>query len=525
MKQTSPPRWISLGRYVLFFCALGTLQAQTQTKWKGGDGDWGTAGNWNSALPTGSYYTDFQWDELDDDITVNVSGSQTASDMRLARSQTLTLEMANDSTLTFSGGSSRYSRIGQSTTTGFVAGTGPAALTLRGPESGNVATVTFTTPLWIQGGWSETLPIGSSLTVTGAKLEVTASSLAVGFSSATNVYGRLEITEGAKITATQVDIGTTNTSNTYNASYNKATVRAGSTLITDTLNIGAKHQQRSNQVEVTGADAFLSAKTVSIGDSASTSTNLGGHSLTISNGGQFKANGTTAIQIYSFDSNGGDNDGRNKIVIESAGTFSSANTIVNRGLLALKEGGVLNGRNAADDTAKAISITTTNGARFEAAGSGLESTVSATINSGGTLAVGDGAGGSAPQILSLGSTVTFNEGAILELNLFETGMDSIDFLAGATLSGTGIKLNILGEPTSSGTWQVFTGQTAGISETITFDLTGLDPVWDTSLFNQDDGWKLTATVVPEPSTLAMLLGAGAIFCFHGRRLARRRAKG
>ncbi len=502
MNRKSSPRWVSLGRYALFFCCLGTLQAQNPARWAVGDGAWDLPANWSiNAVPTSDYYTNFQYNAVDPEMSVTVSGSQTASYLQLARSQTLTLEMANGSTLALTG---NITRVGASAATGFNAGTDPASLTLSGPESGTEATVTFHS-IFVQNQ--------SSLTVTGASLKVNVTG---GLTVGLGVDGSsLELKEGAGITTASLNVGHTSTAG---RSDNEVTILAGSELVsTGKVSIGAYTGQRSNRVEVTGVNALLSAGgsiSLQIGD-ANPGTNFGGNRLVISDGGKVKSTGTSSI--FAHADNGGDNDGENGLIIRSGGTFSSADTINNRGLVSLQEGGVLEGRNSADQP-KAITLVVGNGGRFEAAGGGLASNVTTLVLAGGKLAVGDGLGGDA-QTLSLSSTVTFNAGAVLELNLFETGlMDSVHLLSGATLGGP-VKLSLVGQPVSSGTWQVFTGVTTGISAT--FDVTGLDPlIWDTSLFNQEGDWKLTATVIPEPAVSAMLLGGALIFGLNGRRLAR-----
>ncbi len=499
MTRSHSPRLFSLVRNALLLgscgIALHPLHAQTQIRWNGGDGDWGVANRWHTnAVPTSLQYTDFQWYSGDEEIAVTVSGAREAAYMRLARNQRLTLEMAAASTLTFGG----TSRVGQSADTNFTAGTGSSTLTLSGPVTGS-ATVSYAA-LFIQNA--------SSLILGGSGLQVNSTSMVLGVGAGHENH--LIVGGGAKLTVGTLDVGHLTVGAT---SENHVGIQAGSELtVTGKLTVGAGSAgQHSSRVEVAGAGAFLKVANLDLGDAATA--NLGGHRLTLSNGGRARTSGTTYIGRHKTT---GTHYGANTLAIDNGGTYSAAGTINNFGLVSLAVGGVLEGRNAAENPV-AITHVVNNGGRFEAAGSGLASNVTTRVLGGGTMAVG-AAEAVTGQTLTLSSTTLFEANSVLELSLHGDGSaDTIHLLSGATLSGSVI-LRLTGQPSLSGPWKLFTGVTTGISAT--FDLTELDlRQWDTSRFNQAGGWELQA--VPEPSTLAFVFGGAMVLGVYGRRLRRR----
>lgn len=275
----------------------------------------------------------------------------------------------------------------------------------------------------------------------------------------------------------------------------------------NSLSIGNADFSRSNSVTVAGAGSLLELRdqtTVTIGNTAST--NLGGNSIDIRNGGLMDTNG--AITIYDFQQNSGANDGRNRLIIGDQGTLLSTTTITSAGLIRLEAGGVLAGKTTGETTAT-VTLNINKNGRFEAAGTGLGGTVKARFAQGSAFSVG-AAGGTEAEVLHLNSAFEMLTGSVLELSLFDDGSyDQIVLGSNAELKlGAGVLLNLdeaAGLEVADGTIiSLFSGNLSAINGT--FDLSNLHNRWDVSNFNAAGGWQLVA--IPEPGTIGLLLLCG-----------------
>lgn len=206
-----------------------------------------------------------------------------------------------------------------------------------------------------------------------------------------------------------------------------------------------------------------------------------------------------------------------------SGSFISVSNSTNAthptagGLLQLGATGHLSAGNSDTNT---LEMTIYSAGRFEAQGSGMDSTVVPTFRSGSTLAVGvtpvGGSRASAAE-LTLNSTATFNNGSILEMSLFGNGdndqihLDASGAMGNGTGSGTILKLlTPTGyTPHPNDSWTLFTGLTSKISGN--FDLSQINSaIYNTENFNQAGGWVIS--VVPEPASVGLLFlgGIGAL---------------
>ncbi|HWL52585.1 MAG TPA: PEP-CTERM sorting domain-containing protein [Chthoniobacteraceae bacterium] len=290
------------------------------------------------------------------------------------------------------------------------------------------------------------------------------------------------------------------------ARLNGVEVSNGAHVSIKTLGIGRAENARSNylHIEGEGSEVAVSASTF-IGVAGDTS--LGGNEVTISGGGELKTAGS--IFIAGHRANDGINDGANRLTIAADGTLTAAQDIDVSGLLQLAEGGTLQ----TEGSGMAVNVKA--GGRFEAEGSGLGQLVSASLENGGTLALGVGEGRTSAATLQLDSAIV-SDGGILELTAWSgTSIDRIEFLADGSLTGTiTLTINPEGFAFSEGDrWTLFTGETDGAISAV-FDFSQLGFPVDTSLFNQEGGWQLA--VIPEPSTYA-LIGAGGLLLLAWRR--------
>ncbi len=547
---TKVRRLASMIAFGSFLAACTGLNAQTT--WKGGgtggDGEWIGNTTWTNNEPTSSVEARFQKDATytSGSATISVSGAAQAKNLRIARGESVTLNLADTASLS---GTSAINLIGAALGTG----TGAASLTIAGPASGSA---TAAMGVFYVGG--ETIGVnGNSLTFTG---NITVSDPGA-VSSLVGRFGNnntLNILNGANVTRYSLDVGYANSgapqageaqgngvvvsgtnsaltiSNIFTVGgksatytpvddsdrYNKAAqgnfikVLAGgtTTIVANATNgIGGGIAAHSNFVEVSDANSTLVlGGALRIGDSGLT--NLGGNYLKVSSGGTVKANST--INIYQYAANSGYNDGANKLIIGPGGTFTAISTITNNGVVQLAATGTLNGTGI---------LNVTSGARFEAAGSGLGTTIATNINSGGTLAVGlSGAISSSALTLSSGANkMNLQAGSILEMGIFgASSNDQLNIATGGVLtvaSGINFKLTLEGyTPVGGETWTIFTGLTAaGLASTnatnmagATFVLPSLAPglSWNTSNFNTAGNWQI-AVAVPEPSACAMLVFA------------------
>lgn len=219
----------------------------------------------------------------------------------------------------------------------------------------------------------------------------------------------------------------------------------------------------------------------------------------------------------------------------------SLHTLDVRGLFQLGEQGSLVATRKTNTSAAAelgIAVGTTDNktaARFEAAGSGLDSSAVMTFYGQTTLAIGVSAdpmitSGSEASQFTLDNTVNFSPGTFLEFELFGSGEDEVDKL----IVGAGGKINITGSSTrivlklngyelqGGESWQLIDSSAAASGWlTGSFNVSGLDTnVWDLSNFNEAGGWVISAQMIPEPSTYALVAfaGLGAVAMAFRRRL-------
>ncbi|MEI8309176.1 MAG: PEP-CTERM sorting domain-containing protein, partial [Verrucomicrobiota bacterium] len=211
----------------------------------------------------------------------------------------------------------------------------------------------------------------------------------------------------------------------------------------------------------------------------------------------------------------------NYVKVDAGGTLTSSNTlnVKNNGLLQLAATGAIEGRTPAGGASTAT-IAVASGGRFEAAGTGLgdANTVLTTVSSGGSFAVGLGGRASASTLTlsNTASKLTLNTGSTLEIGLFgATSSDQLNFTTTNILTvGTGVnfKLTLQGYvPVTGNSWTIFTGSN-GFSTGSAANLaaaTFVEPSlsvglsWDTTKFNQANGWVVSVAGVPEPSTVIL----------------------
>jgi len=292
--------------------------------------------------------------------------------------------------------------------------------------------------------------------------------------------------------------------------------------------IGLGIGSSGNTLQVTGSNSEAILADTQVGNSGTT--NVGGNSVQVDNGGVVR-NGN-ALSINSYNATG-TNSGANFVLVGANGTLTSNNTITVRDKAALRLAatGKIEGRDTAGVAATAT-ISVLSGGRFEAAGSGLGAvtTVNTTVSSGGSLAVGldSAVAASTLSFSNTNSKMTLNTSSTLEFGLFGNGLnDSIAFSAINIMtvqSGVNLRLTLQAyAPVDGNSWTLITG--AGFASGSAANLAGATFVlptlgvglsWNTTQFNEGNGWGIS--VVPEPSSL-MLFGAslGALLIFRRRR--------
>lgn len=189
----------------------------------------------------------------------------------------------------------------------------------------------------------------------------------------------------------------------------------------------------------------------------------------------------------------------------------TANYIGNSGLTQLATTGTLAASNGT------MSLSTLNGGRFEAEGSGLAASANLHIYHSSTLAVGlsdvDTGDRSAAATLNLASAVTLEEDSLIEMRLFGSGSGEADQIvlgAGSSLAnvGTGAKLQLIvdGYTLQLGdSWTVFSGTTGNITGTFNTSLIDTN-IWNISDLNEAGGWKVVS-LVPEPGVASLFLAS------------------
>jgi|GEM_PF-2060892 len=513
----------------LLLSASPGLQAQTiwnGTGTTGGDGNWTTAADWSAGVPTTLVDTRFEVDVTRPTAAaaIAVTGTQAVKGLRVGLGKSVTLNMADGASLDASG----LLGVGASVGTG----TGPASLTIQGPGAGSATIshirfdVVNSSSMVVTGNVSGT-GTGDSSVGRGAPAQGSSSlsilngasvglgPLSVGRGSSDNFL--LVSGTGSSLTmSTTLNVGM-NSPGFPNVRNSARAENGGQIIITSIGGLGQGTGAHSNYFEVTGSNSALTSETIRVGDQTASPGNIGGNYLRVAAGGTAKMKGALDINNYDDSST---NFGSNYVLVDANGTLTSQNNInvKEKGALRLAATGKIEGRTTAGVAATAAINVLADG-RFEAAGAGLgaTTTVNTTINSGGFLAVGldTAVVASTLSLSNTSSKMTLNTGSFLEFGLFGNGLnDSIAFTSTNIMTiGTGVNLRLTLQaysPADGNSWTLLTGSgfatgSAGNLAAATFDLPTLGGglSWDTTKFNETDGWMVS--VVPEPSSL-MLLG-------------------
>ncbi len=464
-------------------------------------GDWDVLANWSIRVPDGttgnSHLAEFS--ALSEEaLNVKLDGDLVSAGVSVGWGTDLTFEFKPDSKLTTGG----FWRVGYAVGTG----SGPASLTLKGPATGS-AEVNLTTA----GGSNQFyINSGSTLNLTGPNLAVTALGPTILGTTGANHNNTLNLSGGATFHSGGLRVGQT-TGGNGNSYGNRVFVEAASVLTIESnpVSLGSNAGHHSNAVTISGTGARMEVEGQDFLIGNNTGDNQGGNYAEISGGGTLETSGKIQIRGYTV---GESDHGSNRMTVGNGGTLTSSSTITvghdtattfADAVLQLAQGGVINGN---------ASVVVNNGSRFEAAGSGLAASVQTTIHDGGTFAIG-AEGDTAPAILTLQSNVDFAQGSVLSLSLFADGTaDGVVFTGTGSFTGNILlDLDLTGfAPEAGQSWTLFSGEIANIDAT--FDLSHLDPlIWNTSDFNGEGGWKLA--VIPEPSTVGILLGGLAVLAF------------
>lgn len=557
--SSSISAFVRLGALALVSCS--PLYAAVND-WQSNSGDW-FSGTWSlGSVPTTVDSTRFGniSGSTDSAITVTLRDNEAAylTYAAIGVGKSVTFSLGSGASLN---GSSGTWQVGSN----FGTGTTPSHLTFSG-DGANRATVVLGS-----GGMN----IGAtpkkgenSVTITGNVDVSTTNTTVVGRNGDGN---RMTVASGAKFTGSGIWVGATQDVNNGIGNDNGLLVTgAGSEVLLNTgtnlaLLLGARPlagtgtsvRQSGNYVRVEdGAKLHIDARTagttsdVKIGDNAfrnnnfvevtgvgsqfllegktqmfigGTSAESYGNSFTVANGAIAKSDGIITIN-HTRTSAGA----KNRLVIGDGGTLTAASTITNNGgLVQLAQGGALRGESVAG-SATPVSLIIQNGGnsvgRFEAAGSGLASNVTTTVKSGAVFAIGL-TGATTATTLDLHSTVNMESGSLFEVALFGASeVTSVNLDASSQINlGTGVifSLTLKGyAPEAGNYWSIFTGETSNVLGSFDLSLAHLptlagDLEWDYSLLNSAGGWQIG--VIPEPGSVALFVGAGALLAFSLRR--------
>lgn len=504
------------GRILLSLALLLPLISQAQRpNWNANDGDWNTASNWyNDTVPTGQALFGVSSQSPASEINVSISGTANVQSLRIGYGKTINFNMETDAVFSRNNTGDR-SDIGTNEGGEIGTGVGSSHVIFNGPASGS-ATV-YLRSFNLGGAGSAD---GNTLEFNGnINLETSSASIgsAIGRYSDNNV---LKLSNGvnAKLAGdTYMGWGGANTSGNQiliNGSTLTINNQTSGTPQGARLRIG--HDSSNNRVLVEGSGAVLAVNntlnantTIMIGTA-----NSSGSELVVRNGGTVQS------------SNGAQINANNSLIIGANGAYLAGRTIDNFGLLQLADSGTLRGENMANGNAANISLNVKSDGRFEVAGDGLHQTVATTIDGGATLAVGL-TGNTTADVFELSSSVTLKDNSVLELTVFNSHeISSIAFLPDGFLNiedGAILRILSAGHGFLSGdSYQLFTNTTidsisGSFLSTIELPTLGDGQSWDLSQFNLAGGWQIT--VVPEPSTWAMLIGGISLA---GVMIARRR---
>lgn len=473
----------------------------------GGDGTWSEAASWApSGAPTSISGTGNRAQfALVDGATkavsnVAINGTAYSNAIQVGKGKTLNLSLNNAvlNTNAFSVGVDIANETGSGAAHMHVSGSGTASVIQL-----------------IVGFATTTETSGNSLTISGANLTVqpqgTVTASLVGRNGNDNL---LKITDGATVNVYGLSTSTLN-----GKQNNGVIVESGASLNLSSfgLNLATSVGARSNYLTV--QDNAQVRVQNGHGLSIGTASSFGGNRVEVGAGSSIRLEGTTTIA--SFNVNGGNNDGANRLTIQSGGAFFSSGTINNDGLLQLEEGGVLAGKTL-NGTQSLLTVKVRKGGRFEAEGDGLDQSVETQVEAGGVFAVGTGDARLSATVLTLQSTVTMAAGSMLEVSLFgdgtndriEVGGDGGIELMGVVTFKLTLGADYVHEAGRS--WTFFEG--TPFIGTGSLDTTSLDTaLWDLSQFNAAGGWQIAA--IPEPGALSLVALPAFLALYSARRRA------
>lgn len=559
-------RFASQFCYASLFALVSTAgAANVDSLWNTGSGNWADAGNWTGGLPgnagAGNTSRVF-FDPVTGQpatYTVTVDGSTVIDYMAVAQGRNVTLQMQAGASLSNMG-----AMIVGRVATG---ASGPSSLSVTGPASGSA---TFDVSILQVGGKSDSS--GDSLTFSGPNLTVSGGSITVGrqgnnhsltfrdgvkadfnvvnvsANADANVSGvgnndKLYVTgAGTELTVHANTVNGLNVGPRSLANHSGSKAPTGNAVLvsnggtmrvigehattTSAVWIGGAIYRSNNSVQVTGANSLFEVSgNTSIIIGTANDTSYSNH-ISVSQGGTIRSDAATTI------SNGPSTalNRRNHLTIGNGGSFYTSKAIDNNGgLVRLSSGGVLQGETVSGE-ARDITLNINGTGRFEASGDGLANNVTVNIGSGtgtdaATLAIGD-SGHLQAANLTLRSTVNMKANSVLEVSFYGDGaIDSITMDAGGLFSiGSNVTLSLgLSNYTlkAGDSFQLFTGLGENVLGSFASILTptlASDLEFDWSQFNAEGDWRFT--VIPEPSSLVLLAGAG-LFAFGAGLRARR----
>ncbi len=561
-KRITPVRYASLA----LIAVVSTLNAaNVDSIWNTGDGDWSHAAHWTNGLPgnPGAGNVSRVLFELvsgqPNAVKINVDTSSTFGYMGTSQGKSVTLEMGAGTVLENTG-TLLVGRVA-------IGATGASSLTVKGPDTGNA---TFAVGSLQLGGKADAS--GDSITFSGENLQVTGGTLTLGRqgnqhsmsfesgvkSAFTSVlvsatadaavsgignHNKLSVTgAGTEMTIRATSINglnagprsLTNQSNINAPTGNTIEISDGGTIrvigesstTVSHVFVGGTIYRNNNSIQVSGENSLLEV-------SGNTAITIGGASDTsYHNFMSVRQGGTIRTDVATTISNGTSTaaNRRNILEIGAGGSYLSGQSIHNNGgLVRLEEGGILKGETVSQQE-QAISLNINGTGRFEASGSGLANNVTVQIGNGtgtATLAMGS-ANRTEAGTLTLSSTLQMNSNSLLEIAIFGSNeMDSIELLGGSSFQlGTDVtlSLSLSGYTLKAGdSYQLFTGETANVIGNFSnFVLPTLDDglSYDWTDFNAAGNWQFA--VIPEPSSVVLLVGSGLLLLGAGRRSFLRR---
>lgn len=296
------------------------------------------------------------------------------------------------------------------------------------------------------------------------------------------------------------------------------------------VQIGAAQYRSSNRISVTGAGSLLELKGNIGVDIGYTGSATWDNYLEVKNGGVVRNEGNLTIL---GNRSGGPN---NRLIIDNGTYISESSITVGGGDISIINGGKLlaqNGNGSSGVLAVTLASSANTVSRFLiGAGSEVSVGVNVVIQNKSVLALTGSGTGAAANAFRLNSAFKLESGAVFETSIFGGEVDNIyhiDLASTGSLqleNGVVFKLGLAGYTAVGGeSWQVFTGNTAGVTGGFDIALSSLPALtgglgWDLTRFNEAGSWTIGITPVPEPSTYA-LIGFGVLA---GAATARRKAR-